>query len=183
MRFRPVSVETIAGVLEKELGIAAEKARFLAAMSGGSPGRALKMEASRYLNLRDKIISAIADPGSAGIRGILDLSEWISSDRTVTTDAIEIASAWIRDVLLQKVAADPSNMIHGDFLDRIASSAQHHSVEVLLSVYDELVKASGLIEAEINVNKNLVTDVMLLKMIRILAGPDLGLMAAGLAKE
>jgi hypothetical protein len=48
----------------------------------------------------------------------------------------------------------------------------------LLSVYDELVEAQGLVEADMNVNRNMVTDVMFLRIVRKLAGPSFGLAAA-----
>jgi hypothetical protein len=129
------------------------------------------------MRLRDRMISLLADPSALGISGILELSAEISADRGAALDAVEIAQAWIRDVLMHKAGSPVQT--EGDSLDIIASAAQHHTSEQLLKAYDELTTASELIQAEINVNRNLVTDVMLLKILRILAGPSLGTAAAG----
>jgi hypothetical protein len=69
-------------------------------------------------------------------------------------------------------------VINRDRLDTIVREAQHHSSDDLLSVYDELVEAQGLVEADMNVNRNMVTDVMFLRIVRKLAGPSFGLAAA-----
>ncbi len=134
----------------------------------------MEMVGPGYLELRDRVISTICDPGKGGIKGLLDLSLNISASRESALDAIEIASACIRDIVAAKITLDPSMLIHGDFLDIISSAAQHHSREELFEAYDELAKAAGLIDADINVNRNLVLDVMLLRIARILAGPTFG---------
>ena len=120
------------------------------------------------------MIEAITNPGSLGIAGILELSAAISADRKKTVDAIEIAASWVRDLLVQKSPGCADDVINRDLLDRMGDTAQHREGEQLLMVYDELLKASQLVEAETNINRNLATDVMLIRIARILAGPTLG---------
>lgn len=174
IRFGAIPVGPLASLLQTERGLSEDKARVLAAVSCGSVGRALKMEDSRFMDLREKVVTTLTDPGRGGVRRILELSTEISGDRNRVLDVIEIASTWIRDVLMEKIGSDRVDVIHGDFLDRISSSAQHQTTEELLSVYEEVINAAELIEAEINVNRNLATDLMLLRTARILAGPTLG---------
>jgi DNA polymerase-3 subunit delta' len=178
VRFGPIPVEPLAHLLEQRKGMDSEKARVLASMSCGSVSKALDKETSNFLDLREQIISALADPGRTGLSGLLEVSALISSDRKTSAEAIEIAVTWIRDLLIEKVLGDASTLIHRDLLDRISSEAQHHDSEALVSAYDQLAEASALIEADINVNRNMVTDVMLLKVARILAGPSLGMVRA-----
>ncbi len=178
MRFNPIPLSSLAKLLE-QMGIPLEKARALAVMSSGSVARAMEMDASSFLDLRERIVSALSDPKGKTIGGLLELSATISTDKHTAVQAIEIATTWIRDLLVEQAGFDLTERIHGDFLDRIASAAQHDNSRQLLSVYDELVKASSLIESDINVNRNLVTDVMLLRIARILAGPSLGVVLAG----
>jgi DNA polymerase III subunit delta' len=176
IRFGALSDETILQILETR-GVSPDKARVFAALSSGSAGRAIGMNNSAFMRLRDKIVTFLADPCAPGISGVLELSAEISGDHDVALDALEIAQAWIRDVL--KYQAGAKLRIGEDSLDIIASAAQHHTSSQLLPVYDELATASGLIQADINVNRNLVTDVMLLKILRILEGPTLGTAKAG----
>jgi DNA polymerase-3 subunit delta' len=178
IRFNPIPFSQLAELLEQR-GLPLEKARTLAAMSCGSIARANEMAASSFLDLRERVVSALVDPMGKTLGGLLDLSSTISVDRQTAVEAIEIASTWVRDLLIEQTGFNPGGWVHGDFLDRITSAAQHHNSRQLLLVYDELMKASSLIEADINVNRNLVTDVMFLRIARILAGPTLGVARAG----
>ena len=175
VRFSPLPTDMLAQLLHREVGIPEEKARALAAMSCGSVTRAMELNAFGYLELREQVISLLEEPGTMGLAGLLELSGSLAGDGKRLLDAIEAAVTWIRDVLISRIAMDSDSLIHGDSLDRISCAAQHHSTDQLLLVYDELVKAAGLVESEINVNNNLVADVMFLKITRILAGPSLGL--------
>jgi DNA polymerase III subunit delta' len=176
IRFGALSEEAMGRILE-DRGVSGDRARILAEFSSGSVGRAIEMDSSSFMRLRDKIVGLLANPSALGISGCLELSAEISTDRGAALDAVEIARAWIRDVLTYKGGAEVR--AGRDSLDIIASAAQHHTSAQLLSAYDELTTASELIQADINVNRNLVTDVMLLKILRILAGPGLGTAAAG----
>ena len=88
----------------------------------------------------------------------------------MSREVIEIALSWVRDLLVVKKGPSGSAIINSDLLDRIVCAAEHLSTEQLFSIYDELLKSSELIEAEINVNRNLLLDVLLLRIRRILAG-------------
>ncbi|MBI5249242.1 MAG: DNA polymerase III subunit delta' [Desulfomonile tiedjei] len=178
LRFGSLPTESVALILERK-GISRSKALVLAAMSTGSAGRALEMEHGSFIGLRDKVLAAFSNPGATGIRGALELSAAVSVDRSTAIQAIDIACTWIRDVLIEQIGAEGMGKVHVDLLDRISEAAQHQSSEQLISVYEELVKAAELIEADINVNRNLVMDVTLLKALRIMAGPGLGVAIAG----
>ena len=174
MRFGPIPLESLAGILEERMGMRPDKARALAALSGGSVSRALEMDSANVVPLRKQIVAALTDPGSLGIAGVLELSAAISADRKKTVDAIEIATSWVRDLLVHKARGASSEIINQDLLDRILDTAQHHGGDELLMVYDELLKASELVEADMNVNRNLATDLMFIRIARILAGPTIG---------
>lgn len=174
-QFGPIETGALAELLRKHHGMSPEKAEAVSAMSGGSISRALEMDASDFANLRERMISALSEPGGNGITGLLELSAGISRDRETARKAVDIASTWIRDLLVMQLDPSASDIVHRDLLDRISLAAQHHGSDKLISVYNELVRASELIEVDFNVNRNLIADVLLLKITRILAGPTLGL--------
>ncbi len=169
IRFSPIGNDVILEILNRQ-GISREDVPLIGTICRGSVGRALQISGSRFLHLRHQVIELLADSQSIGIRGNLELSAEISKDRDVALDSIEIALSWVRDVLVVKKGSSGSAVINSDLLDRVVFSAQHLSTEQLFSIYDELLKASELIEAEINVNRNLVLDVLHLRIRRILAG-------------
>jgi DNA polymerase III subunit delta' len=178
VRFGPIPKKALAAILRERRGLSSEKASLLATMGAGSLSRAADMDSPGFLKVREQVISALAESGRIGISGILELSAAISADRGTAAQAIDVAKTWIRDLLTFKVAPESAAVVNQDRLDTIAAEAQHHCSEDLLSVYDELVEAQGLIDADINVNRNMVTDVMLLRIVRKLAGPSFGLAKA-----
>jgi len=179
IRFGPVPTEAVARLLTERQRIPREKAAVLAGMAGGSIGRALQMERTHFTDLRERIASVLATRGAIGIAGLLELSEKLSADKETAIEAIDLAASWVRDLMVQRIGADPPSFVNVDSLDRIAETAQHHKSGELLAAYDELVRAAELIEADINANRNLVMDVMLLKITRLLAGPTMGVAAEG----
>jgi len=177
-RFAALPFEALQHLLIERFGISPEQAAALAAMSGGSAARALEIKSTNFLDLRDRVIAAVTEPESLGIAGLLEFSLSVSSDRKKVKDAIEMGMTWVRDLLVAQVRSDPATLIHRDLLDRIFATAQHHSSKQLTLVYDELLRASQLVEAETNFNANLTMDVMVLRIARILAGPTLGVSSA-----
>lgn len=171
IRFGSLGEAAMTKILSRR-GVPQERARILADLSSGSVARANDMDSPHFMEMRDRIIKVLVNPSSLGFAGMLELSAEISADRRTALDAVEIAKSWVRDLLLRNIGSFDG--VEGDSLDIIALAPQHHSSEQLLSVYDELTTASELIQADINVNRNLVTDVMLLKVMRILAAPTLG---------
>lgn len=178
IRFAPLDTGTLADLLERERGMSPQRAHALAAMSGGSVSRSLEMDSPGFSDLQEQMLSFLTDPGGNGISGIVDVSAAISSDRKRALDAIEIAVKWTRDRMVESVADEDANPIRDYSLDRNPSADHQRTDEAYLSVYDELSRASELIGADINVNRNLVTDVMLLRIARILAGPAFGVTRA-----
>jgi DNA polymerase III subunit delta' len=177
IRFAPLPQKDLADLLQHE-GVAADRAAVLASMASGSISRAREMNEPKFLSLRERILAVLVEPGRVGIAGGLGLSAEISGDRRTAQDAIEIACAWIRDVALAKAGSQTAPPIHRDFLDRIDSAAQHLDSGQLFAVYDELTEASDLIDAAMNANRTLVSDVMIFRILRLLAGPTLGVAAS-----
>ncbi len=129
--------------------------------------RAVEMNSSNFLALREKVLAVLMDSGNIGIRERLELGAQIATDRSKVRDTLDIALSWIRDLLSARATDRPEGIANTDLLDRIVSEAQHHTSEELFAIYDEVSKASELAEAEFNVNRNLIMDVLLLKIMRI----------------
>lgn len=178
VRFGPLPPAPMARLLETQEGLAPEEALTLAAMSGGSVARAIEMHGSNFSELREHVIELLDRPTKKGLAGLLEFSLSISSERESVRETIEIAATWIRDLIVHDMVAEEGLIINRDSLDRIALSAQHRGKEELLAAYGELMKTLELVESGTNVNRNLLTDIMLLKITRLLEGPTLGVIAA-----
>ncbi len=183
VRFGPIPTDLLADILRTQDGLDPEKASTLAALSGGSVSRARELESPAFLQLRERLLDFMSDPGKLGVRGILDLSATLSADRETAIDGLETVSGWVRDMLVLGTTGDGSAAIHGDLLDRTGPAAQHQDSGTLIAVHDETAKAAELIEADTNINRNVVTDVLLFKVARLLAGPTLGITPGGRIRD
>jgi DNA polymerase-3 subunit delta' len=170
--FGPLDFQSLVTLLV-EKGIPRDKALVAAGMSGGSAAKALQMTQSNFMELREKVVTALVNPAHSGLSGLLNLSAEISANRDSARESLEIAKSYLRDLVVEKMGCD--SKIHADLLDTIVATAQNHDSRQLFQVYDEIAKASDLIEAEINVNRNIALDVLFLKIARVFGGPDFGM--------
>lgn len=172
--FGPLSFSNLTAVLQRK-GLTPGEAEISASISAGSVCRALEVNKSSFLELRKRVISTMSDPGQRGIAGLLELSESVSSDRQSSKEIIDIAISWIRDVFIEKIGVESFAVINRDFSQEIKWSAGNFTNEQLFSIYQELIRAAALIDADTNLNRNLVNDLLLIKICRIIYGPDLGI--------
>ncbi|MGC8660315.1 MAG: DNA polymerase III subunit delta' C-terminal domain-containing protein, partial [Desulfomonilaceae bacterium] len=99
-----------------------------------------------------------------GLACLLDLSFRISSDSQNLNDAIEFGMTWIRDLIILKSGGVADSIIHTALIDILATSAQHYSIWQLLEIHAEMAKTLELLSSDTNINRNMLADVMLLKI-------------------
>jgi DNA polymerase III subunit delta' len=174
VRFAPLQPSVVADYMRREKGLDPERATAIAGMSGGSLARALELDTEKFLSLRNRIAWALVDPVKEGIRGLLALSAAMSASDEVALLATDLAAALVRDLLLYRIGYDQQEPLHKDILDALAPEMQHFHEDDLMSVYNEICQAAELVRLPMNINKNLVMDVMLLRIARIMAGPNWG---------
>lgn len=171
IKFAPLAASEVKKILLEQHGMSAERAETIAPLAAGSVSKALDMDDASFLKLRESVISHLGGKESTGIADVLDFGSSIASDKVKAARAFETAMGWVRDAVIRQTSGDESLLIHRDFLDMTERAAQHHSRDELLRVYRELQEGYRLIEADFNPNRNLVTDVTLLRIRRILYGP------------
>ncbi len=174
IRFGPLPRDVIAAHLQQEKGVDAERAWVVAGMAGGSLARALDMDSTRFLDLRDKLAIAIAEPGKLGLKGLLELSAHIAAGEDTAGPATDMAASVVRDLLVEKVASGSGEPPPHETNDYLGGRGEYFRECDLLKAYNEICRAAELVRLPMNLNKNLVMDVMLLKIARIMAGPTWG---------
>jgi DNA polymerase III subunit delta' len=178
VRLAPLSSEQVAILLEQK-GVPKDKAAALAAISGGSIGNALELTKGNFAQIRTAMMDFLSNPMKGGLSGVLELSADISSERHRAFGALDAAKTIVRDLTAMNLGSQ--NIINRDLIDILETPAQNLSIDQLVSIYNELSDASVLLEAETNINKNLITDVMLLKIARIINGPNFGIQSRSVA--
>lgn len=174
IRFGPLSAAAVAAILT-ERGVLRATADVLGRVSSGSLSQAIEMNRPSFIALREKVIGMLTEPSAGGISSVLQTAAEWSKDRQTALDALGIAAAWFRDLLLAAQGPEQGRwIINVDFLDRIAAEAQHYASGQIMAAYDEVTRATDLVQAEFNPNQNLVLDVALLRIARIMASARTG---------
>ncbi|HEY2923336.1 MAG TPA: hypothetical protein VGJ98_00045 [Candidatus Eisenbacteria bacterium] len=155
VRFRPLSTEWIASVLETR-GISGKVARLAAATADGSLGRALQhfetpldgagkgpLDEGEFSRLRAAALDLFVDPKDTAVLGPLRKAR-MDRDRPRFYAAVSLALHYYRDVLRTSVLGEKADLANEDLRKRIAADAGNLSVESLtrrVRVLEEIAAA------------------------------------------
>lgn len=157
LRFSPVPRDAIAAFLQREHGLAPDRALILASSSGGSIGRALSLHRGDYLALRDGILDRIAR-GSLDPPGCLELAGRLAGEKEEILEALDVLKSWYRDLLVFRETGGAGTLVHHDRAADIGRLASAMSGESLLGAFQTIRAAAEAIER--NANKALTLETM-----------------------
>lgn len=170
IRFAPLPLGEAARLIVGHKKMTQDKALIFAALAGGSVSEALRLDSKSFTELRRQLLDALAQAHNLGWCNLLALSAKIAGDAESAREAVRIISSWLRDLLHLKSMPDDSGVTNTDFISFLRRQADALDAPPILRCYDEVVRALELIESDTNVNRNLVADVMLARITRILSG-------------
>ncbi len=142
--FHPLSIGDVASVLGERRGLDENRARVLAAFSGGSPGRALAMDENGFFEKRlewldilhrlftipaDQVV-ALAATLAAGEKK-RDKKGDGQKDLAGAPAMLEVWEHWFRDLLIVKEGADAALLSNPDFSDKLKNSVGRFNVDCL----------------------------------------------------
>jgi len=119
--FAPLPAGLLAARLEAA-GRPAEQARLAAALSGGSLGRALSLDA-RALEARRRAVEEIASLGPDDARPWIAFARERGSDRDAARETCQLVLVWLRDVLVRMAAGDGAALVLADLAPATAAAA------------------------------------------------------------
>ena len=157
LRFNPVPRDVIVSFLEREHGLAPDKALILASSSGGSIGRALSLNRDDYIALRDGILDRVAR-GSLDPLACLALAGRLAGEKEDILEALDILKSWYRDLLVFRETGGAGALVHHDRAGDIGRLAPAMSGESLLGAVRGIRTAAEAIER--NANKPLTLETM-----------------------
>jgi DNA polymerase-3 subunit delta' len=125
IRFNPLTPESLAGMLSKFLDIPWENARVLAAVSGGSYGRAIGLHRQDWLEKRRWLIGTLGCLDAAAARlpvaAVMSLAMGLAEKKDNLTQAMEILTSLYRDLAIGKHRRD--GFMNADLSERILAAA------------------------------------------------------------
>lgn len=127
IRFNPLSPESLAAMLTKALDIPVGNARVLAAVSGGSYGRALSLHEQNWLEKRQRLIGALGclappEAGRPPVTTVMALAMGLSENRDTLMEAMDMLTMLYRDLAMGKHRR--GGLLNADLSERIVSAAE-----------------------------------------------------------
>lgn len=162
LRFNPLTRDTLALYLETRQALPPEKARMLAASSGGSLGRAVEMSKEDYLSLRDELLDRFFIGKNRNPLLLFSLARDFGQDRQEILERLALMKICLRDALVLKETCRIDYLFNQDRAEAFQSFAAASSSETLLSHIGTVDRAWRAIDQ--NANKSLTLEAMLFKL-------------------
>jgi len=164
VRFTPVSAEVIAQALVARLGVPAERARFLAEMSGGRIGAAMEAAAAgdELFVRRQEVLATLAAVEAGEVAAVFDAAEGVARRKDELERWLDVALWWFRDVAIWQAAADPALLTNQDRRDEVAAHARRVRPEDVVGAVDAIEQAKTALRR--NVNPRLVLDNLFVRL-------------------
>ena len=161
--FSFISVEETAGFLEGRKGIAPEKAKLLAALTGGSLGEALNCDEDELLDQRKRWIERFSSLSQGNHRGVMALAEEMAADRELSLQVVQWVEGWYRDILIHQMTGPEGEIRNTDMGEKIHEAASTHPFNHTLSVLSLIGRVKG--ELQRNYNRRLILENFLIKLV------------------
>ncbi len=159
LRLQPVPLDMVTSFLSAR-GASPEDARLLAHISGGSPGRALRLhEDSLALAFRRDRLADLESLLPATRAQRFAYADKLARDKPAMRRVLELWLSFWRDVLI-RTAGDPSPIANIDHQAGIESLAAHLDLPAAHRIVADLDRARAQLDA--NVNPRLLAEVLLL---------------------
>jgi DNA polymerase III subunit delta' len=162
LAFAPLATALIIRELEKRRSLAPAQAAPVAALSGGSLGRALKLDPEELVRQRDRVLADLATLSQGSATAVLDWAQRLAKDRTELDNFLLLAQLWYRDLLLAHFQASETLFAHQDLAVKLARERGAGTPEVWFANLAALSQASRQLQA--NLNQELTLDIMGLRL-------------------
>ncbi len=145
--FLPLSRRVLAQALMRRRGLSEEDARFLAALSQGSMGRALAMDIEQEKKDREELRTLWSGLEQRNPAEILALAEILSKDRDRLERLIAVGVEQIRDALVYRATRDEKLLVYGQGADQQSDGVPTQS---LLADMEVLTTSRDLLERRVS---------------------------------
>ena len=152
--FNPLSQEEVHKVLVDHL--AAEEIHTLIPLAGGSPGRAISMDAEEVAKARGALPSVL----SPSLKHRLDVAQELAHQEGRGGMFLEILGAWLRDLVVYRETREEGLLLNRDLADEVKRVAPQGKTERLLRDFWFLLQVQQGIEAHGNLQLSLESAVL-----------------------
>jgi len=161
LAFVPLPAALVARELRERRGLAPPQARLLAALSGGSLGRALTLDPETILAQRRQVLADLEALSGGSASLAFDWAQRLAKNRLDLDYFLALAQLWYRDLLLYRFRAPKSLLAHQDLLPEMAREAAA-PLDRLFQKFAALGTAQR--ELQANLNPELTLDILGLRL-------------------
>ena len=164
LAFAPLPAALVARELEGRRGLAAPQAQLLAALSGGSLGRALTLDPEAILAQRRQVLDDLQALAGGSASVALDWAQRLAKNRPDLDNFLSLAQLWYRDLLLCHFQAPAALLAHQDLQADLNRAAAAAKPETWFRKFTALGTAQRHLQA--NLNPELTLDILGLRLQR-----------------
>lgn len=157
LAFTPLPYPLITEELERR-GVAPAQATLLAALSGGSLGRALALEPEDLLKQRQQVLTDLEALSQGNATTALDWAQGLAKAPAATDNFLVLTQLWYRDLLLLSWGAPERLLAHQDRLPELQAEAASNQRDAWLAKLAALNEAQRHLRA--NLNPELTLDLL-----------------------
>jgi len=164
LAFTPLPAALVAQELERRRGLAPPQAQLLAALSGGSLGRALTLDPEAILAQRRQVLADLGALATGSTAAALDWAQRLAKSRPDLDYFLSLAQMWYRDLLFCQFQAPKALLAHQDLLADLAREAAATKPSTVFHQFTALGLAQRHLQA--NLNPELTLDILGLRLQR-----------------
>jgi DNA polymerase-3 subunit delta' len=171
VRFAPLPEALVSGTLQEQLRVPPAEARMLAALAGGSLGRALTLRDTEPLEARNQSLALLEaarrGDGPALLKAIQSVNRFGKAGRETLRRLIEFQELWLRDLLRAHAGLPREALVNRDRepeIRRLAATLDAADVRRRLLILEEGLRA---------MEGNVTVDLALFSALRRVADPSL----------
>ena len=183
--FQPLTRAVVAGWINEKKELSRKESEIIAALSGGSIGRAAEMVESRFLEQREEWLVRITElPALPKPSSLVAAYTWAEELRAGGSrggeetllrpgDVLDIWKSWYRDLLLAKAGSGEQALLNRDFTQNLKKIAKGFTIKNLVKSFFLIDRASRHLEE--NRNTALVMEHLVLQLRNLTGSPKGGL--------
>lgn len=149
--FKSLPVPELAATLSRSYGLAEEEARLLAALSGGSLGKAHSYIEGTYQIERDAAVRLTGVLREAGVVEALEEAEKAAKTRDKAIHLLEMLACWHRDQLVWKETGEAGLLFNPDQVFLLEKEAGCAETGYLVEILEEIEYAKNKIRSNANI--------------------------------
>jgi DNA polymerase-3 subunit delta' len=158
LAFTPLPLPLVTRELVARRHLTPAQAQLLSALSGGSLGRALKLDPEELLSQRRQVLSDLAQLAGGPDAAVLDWAQRLAKNRAELDSFLLMAQLWYRDLLLTHYRAPAHLLAHQDLQPELDAARAQGTPETWLAKFSALGAAGRHLQA--NLNPELTLDIL-----------------------